>query len=299
MRVVIDTDPGLDDAVGILYALNDPRFSVEAIITVAGNIGIATTTRNAGRLLAAMARADIPYASGAAGPLEGQGISEEAIHGADGLGGVTLPEPLSPPHDQPALDLLAQRLNAHEAGTLTILALGPLTNLARLAQIDREAYGRIGRVIAMGGTIREKGNAGPHAEFNMAADPHAADIVFAGPVPVTLIPLDVTRRLRATPEDLERLKGSGTVAAGLAADLIGAYFADNVGRESRPLHDPCVMLMAVAPELFETRQMRLAVDCQNHMGRLVEAADAPAIEVAMGVDASGALAALWAGLGGR
>lgn len=297
LRVLIDTDPGLDDAVAILFALSDRRFSVAAMTAVAGNIGIATTTRNLGGLLAVMGRGDIAYAAGAAGPLAGDGINEIAIHGADGLGGVALPAPLTAPEPGPATGFLAARLHAEPAGAVTVLALGPLTNLALLARDAPGAYRRIGRIIAMGGTIDEPGNAGPLAEFNMAADPLAARAVLSAPVPVTLIPLDVTRKLRATPEDLDRLAALHTPAASLSAALIRAYFADHAGRVSRPLHDPCVMLMALAPDLFGTRTLTLAVDCQDHPGRLVQTPDGAVVEVALTLDAPGALDRLWRGLG--
>lgn len=295
---LIDTDPGLDDAVAILYALACGGFSIEAMTSVAGNIGITTTTQNIGRLLAAMGRADIPYAAGAAGPLKGDGLEEAAIHGEDGLGGVVLPAPLAAPDRHGATALLVARLHAAPAGALTVLALGPLTNLALLARNAPEAYARIGRIIAMGGAIHEPGNAGPYAEFNMASDPLAAQQVFAASVPVTLIALDVTRKLRATQDDLDRLAKAGSVSAKLSADLIAAYFAQNADRQSRPLHDPCVMLMALAPNLFETQALRLTVDCETHPGRLVQTPDGALIDVAMAIDAAAALTTLWRGLGG-
>lgn len=297
MRVIIDTDPGLDDAVAILYALNVPGIAVAAVTAVAGNIGIATTTRNVGGLLAAMGQGGIPYAAGASGPLAGDGRTEVAIHGADGLGGVPLPAALAPPDSRTAIALMDAHLQAAPAGSLCVLALGPLTNLARILRDAPTSYGRIGRIIAMGGTIDEPGNAGPFAEFNMAADPLAAHVVLGGPVPVTLIPLDVTRKLRATPDDLDRLAAFGTPSAALAADLIRAYFAGNADRRSRPLHDPCVMLMAVAPTLFGTERLRLAVDCDAHPGRLVQAPDGAEIDVALRIDAGAALDHLWQGLG--
>lgn len=297
LRVLIDTDPGLDDAVGILYALAEPRFAVEGVTSVAGNIGIATTTRNVGSLLAAMGRGDIPYAAGAAGPLGGSALHEEAIHGADGLGGVILPAPLHAPETQPATAFLAAHLLAAPPGTLTVLALGPLTNLALLARDAPDIYARIGRIIAMGGTIDEPGNAGPHAEFNMAADPLATQVVLKAPVPVTLVPLDVTRKLRATLGDLDRLAAMDAEAAKLAASLIRAYFAQNADRVSRPLHDPCVMLMALTPHLFGAQTMRLSVDCDTDRGRLISSPDGAEIDVAMTIDAPAALDALWSGLG--
>ncbi|QXT40599.1 nucleoside hydrolase [Gymnodinialimonas ceratoperidinii] len=298
LPILIDTDPGLDDAVAILHALSCGGFRVEAMSAVAGNIGIETTTRNIGRLLAAMGQGGIPYAAGAAGPLQGASLNEVAIHGDDGLGGVTLPEPLTAPDPRGGVALLAERLSAAPDGTCTVLALGPLTNLALLRREAPDAYARIGRIIAMGGAIEERGNVGPFAEFNIACDPLAAAEVLAGEVPVTLIPLDVTRRIRATAEDLDRLAAFDTRAATLSADLIRAYFHGNADRASRPLHDPCVMLMALRPELFGVVEMRLAVDLDgDHPGRLTRSETGAPVSAAMEIDAPAALDALWQGLG--
>lgn len=293
MKVIIDTDPGLDDAVAILYALSEPRFTVMAIASVAGNIGLARTTDNALRLVA-VTGAPVPVARGAAGPLAGPGRSEEAIHGADGLGGVALPAPRSQPLAD-AVAHVAALLNAEPAGSVTLLALAPLTNLALLARDHPAAFARLGGIVAMGGTIHETGNAGPYAEFNLAADPHAAAMVLGAGVPVTLIPLDVTRQFRATPADLADLKASGRPAAVTAAALIEAYFQGST-RESRPLHDPCVMLLALAPALFGTETMRLGVDLHDHPGRLVPDEARPPIRVAMRIDAPAVKRMLWDGL---
>jgi purine nucleosidase/pyrimidine-specific ribonucleoside hydrolase len=290
---VIDTDPGLDDAVAILFALADPGFDVLAITTVAGNIGLDRTTDNAGRLVEVMG-ATVPVAAGAAGPLIRDTMHEAAIHGADGLGGVPLPPPARPPRGDAAA-LLADLLAGEPPGSVTVLALGPLTNLALLARDHPAAFARMAGIIAMGGTIHEPGNAGPFPEFNLAADPHAAEIVLGAGVSLTLVPLDVTRRLRATPADLTAL--TATPAARTAAALIGAYFAGS-DRVSRPLHDPCVMLLARAPHLFGVEPLRLRVDLGDHPGRLIPDDTRPAISVAMTVDASAALTLLWQGLGG-
>jgi purine nucleosidase len=292
--VIIDTDPGMDDAIAILFALASPEFDVAAITTVAGNIGVDRTTRNAGRLLAVMQREDVPVVAGADAPLEGQGITEEAIHGDDGLGGVALPDPLRPPLDIPAHAFIAQLLAERPAGSIDILALGPLTNLAHLQTSAPDAARRIGRIIAMGGAVEVHGNVGPRSEFNLACDAKAAAIVLGSGLEVTLIPLDVTRKVRADRAYLDRLRGGGSIPGRLSAELIDAYFADAAQRESRPLHDPCVMLQALRPGLFQTQPMRLAVDCGTgeDRGALVPSNEVPPIDVAMTVDAEGALALL-------
>ncbi|MDP3895897.1 MAG: nucleoside hydrolase, partial [Mesorhizobium sp.] len=131
-KIVIDTDPGIDDAVAILFALAEPGFDILGVTTVAGNLGIRTTTRNAGRILALGGRSDVPVVPGATGPLARKGFDTVDIHGADGLGGVAFPAPLAPPLDAPAAIWLADLLDAHDPGAIEILALGPLTNIARL-----------------------------------------------------------------------------------------------------------------------------------------------------------------------
>ncbi|MDB5506263.1 MAG: nucleoside hydrolase [Devosia sp.] len=262
--VIIDTDPGLDDAIAMLFALNSPEFNILGVTTVAGNIGLDTTTRNAGRLLALLDRSDIPVIPGAIAPIHRTPITELAIHGPDGLGGVVLPEPGVPPLARNAADWMAETLLAAPEGSIDILALGPLTNLAQLLFDHPAAARRIGRVVAMGGTIDEQGNAGPFAEFNLAADPEAADMLLRSGVPVTLIPLDVTRQVRADPGFVNRLRAANTRASIAAAELITAYFDATIGRSSRPLHDPCVMLYALRPDLFGTETRALAVRNSSH-----------------------------------
>jgi len=294
-HVIIDTDPGLDDAVAILYALNCGHFDVLGLTTVAGNIGLDTTTRNAGRLLALMQRSDIPVVRGASAPLRRRGIDEVAIHGDDGLGGVSLPDPTKSARSE-AVAWMDAQLSAHPTGSVDILALGPLTNVATLFRDYPDAARRIGRLIVMGGAVFEKGNVGPHSEFNFASDPEAVDIVLRAGTRMTIIPLDVTRKVRADLAFVEGLR-SGGIAGQTSAHLISAYFQG--GRESRPLHDPCVMLYAVRPELFSIETHKVSVDLGNDAdaGALVQFKRDPVeIEIAMGVDAAGALKLLAEGL---
>ena len=259
-KVIIDTDPGIDDAVAILLALKSAEFDIKGITTVAGNIGIATTTRNAGRILALEGRIDVPVVAGAAGPLSRKGFDTADIHGNDGLGGVAFPDPLTQPLAGDAVAWLRDTLDAADAGTIDILALGPLTNIARLVQDHPASAKRIGRVIAMGGAVYEPGNIGPRAEFNIAADPEAAEIAFGAGLDMTLIPLDVTRKVRATRDDTAMLQQTGVPAAVASGALIDAYFQSTTGGESRPLHDPCVMLLALNENLFDCETLKLSVD---------------------------------------
>jgi inosine-uridine nucleoside N-ribohydrolase len=289
--IVIDTDPGIDDAIAILLALASPDLSIAGLTTVAGNIGIETTTRNAGRLLAFAGREDIPVFKGAAAPLSRQGPEPLNLHGKDGIGGVDLPDPARPPEAQSAVEWLAELLLDEPAGTVEIHALGPLTNVARLILDRPDAARRIGRIVAMGGVVNEAGNVGPRSEFNLWADPEAAAVVVSSGLPLVLVPLDVTRRVRATRDFIETLSAGGKPLAAMVASLIESYFESTTTRESRPLHDPCVTLFALAPDLFrlEDLHLRVSTDAVELAGALITDAEQAPIQVAMGVDGSAVL----------
>lgn len=293
--VVIDTDPGIDDAVAILLALKSAEFDVKGITTVAGNIGIATTTRNAGRILALEGRVDVPVIAGATGPLSRKGFDTADIHGNDGLGGVAFPEPLASPAGNDAVAWLRDTLDAADTGTIDILALGPLTNIARLVREHPQSAQRIGRVIAMGGAVHEPGNIGPRSEFNIAADPEAAEIVFGAGLDMTLIPLDVTRKVRATRDDTTMLQKTGVPAAVASGALIDAYFQSTTGGESRPLHDPCVMLLALDESMFGCETLKLAVDTgtTRDAGALTLDENGSSVSVALKVESAAVLKLLY------
>ncbi|MEM8732350.1 MAG: nucleoside hydrolase [Pseudomonadota bacterium] len=289
--VIIDTDPGIDDAVAIFCALGAPGLDVLGLTTVAGNISLARTTRNAGGILA-FADVDRPVFSGADRPLKRAPFAALDVHGEDGLGGIAVPEPREPALTG-AVDWIANTLRQYAPGTVDLLVLGPMTNVAQLIEQDADAARRLRRVIAMGGAIDEPGNVGPKAEFNMAADPEAAEVVFAAGLPLTLIPLDVTRRVRAAPGDVARLAASGRPEAQASAALIDAYFKSTDGgdvAESRPLHDPCVVLFAEAPELFTCETMHLSVDLSAPRDGGALLSGRHPVQVARKVDGAAALA---------
>ncbi len=306
--VIIDTDPGIDDAVAIFCALSAPSLRVLGLTTVAGNIGLDRTTENAGRILS-LARADIPVIRGAAGPrargrlapphsvslrsvtagpLARAGFAATDVHGNDGLGGVALPDPVAPPRDG-AVDWMAETLTSHPEGAVDLFTLGPLTNLAGLLAQRPEAARRLRRVIAMGGAVDERGNVSPRAEFNLAADPEAAERVLAAGLPLTLVPLDVTRRVRARPADTAALRAAPRPEARAAGALIDAYFLTTQGGDSRPLHDPCVVLLAEAPQLFRCETRQLGVDTSDGADAGALGPGPHPVTVAMGVDGAGAL----------
>jgi len=270
LPVIIDTDPGLDDALAIFLACASPKLEIAGVVTVAGNIGLSRVTENALKLLGSIDRQDIPVIAGAEKPLRGEPLAAADIHGEDGLGGVALPTPARAAISADATGFIEAELMRREAGSLCVLALGPLTNLAKLVQDRPRAAARLRGIIAMGGAVRDRGNVTPFAEFNIAADPEAADIVLRSGVPVTLVPLDVTRKVMADPGFCERLAARGCETAKRSAAMIDAYFR-NIARRlaakgataapspSFPLHDPCVMLHAINPGLFRAERLPIRV----------------------------------------
>lgn len=291
MTVIIDTDPGIDDAIAILYALRDPDLDVVALTTVAGNIGLSVTTYNAGRICA-LAGANVPVHAGAAAPLGKEARPETGIHGNDGLGGVTFPVPVHPVASEDAVAAMIQILTTHPPHSVDLLCLGPLTNLAMLLEHAPDTAHRIRRVIAMGGAVDEPGNVGPKSEFNIAHDPHAAAVVLAAGLSFSLIPLDATRQLRADMDYINALRDAGCAASVASGELIAAYFAATDGAESRPLHDPCVPLLAKHSDMFRIEPRDLNVDIET--GALVPGPHR--VSVAMGLDAVRLRAALLSGL---
>jgi purine nucleosidase len=304
--VVIDTDPGLDDALALIVALRSPELDVAGITTVAGNIGLDVTTRNALRMLALLGRPDIPVVEGAAEPLARPHQHAAEIHGGDGIGGVVLPEPPAGPAPGAAVAFLRTLLDERPAGTLRILALGPLTNIARLILDHPGAAARAERIVAMGGAVRDRGNVTAAAEFNVWADPEAFDVVLRSGLPFTIVPLDVTRRVLATPDWSGGLEAVGGPLATAAAAMIRAYLANIEAMRTAkgfpeaerkatgfPLHDPCVMLHALAPELFRAERLPLRIVCDRSDqdgATLIDPDSVHVADVLTGVEAPAALA---------
>lgn len=293
-QIIIDTDPGVDDAIAIIFAVASGHFDVLGITTVAGNIGLEQTTRNAGGLLALLGRSDIPVVSGASQAMLRDNLDELLVNGGGDLSDFDLPEPVVSPRSG-AADWLAETLRGAPSGTIDVLALGPLTNIGKLINQHPDAAARIGRLICMGGTIHEPGNAGPRAEFNFSSDPEATAIVLRAPLKTTIVSLDLTRTMRADRAYVAALRG--TASGNFAAELVGAYWRE--GELGRPLHDPTVMLLALAPELFEFEMRRVSVDLSDgpDAGALIEHTGAgQPVSIAMRVDAPAALALLASGL---
>ncbi len=268
LPILIDTDPGVDDAVAILLALASPELEVRAITAVAGNVPLADTARNARKVCELAGRPDVAVHAGCGRPLLRPQIFGKYASGG-GLAGDTLPAPAMPLRAEHAVDVLVSELGRAargEAARITVCTLGPLTNLAvALAHSPAIARG-IERIIVMGGAFAALGNRSIAAEFNMLADPHAARIVLASGVPVVLVPLDLTFQALATPPRLAALRGLGNRVGEAVFRLLTYTDRSDVARfgvEGGPLHDPTVIGLLLRPDLYSGRPAFVDVECDS------------------------------------
>lgn len=252
-RIIIDTDPGKDDAVAILLALASPELEVLALVAVAGNVPLGRTAGNASRLVRLVGR-DTPVYAGCAGPMKRPLVDAAHVHGMTGLAGLELPDGAAI-QAQHGVDYLIDTLRAELPGSITLCLLGPATNLAVALIKAPDIAGRIAGVVWMAGARTEGGNTTPAAEYNVYADPDAAEIVLASGIPLTLIPLDLTHQIRLTPERLARLRAIQSPAA---RAVVALFEADR----DPPLHDPCVIAHLLRP-LFSGAQINVAVETSS------------------------------------
>jgi len=259
--VLIDCDPGVDDAIALLLALASPELHVLGITTVAGNVPMEHIQRNARQICELAGRPDIQVFAGCPRPLVRTLATAEDVHGVGGLAGVTLPDPLMPLQSQHGVDFLIETLlNASEP--ITLATLGPLTNVAIALVKAPQIKAQIKEIVLMGGSLTF-GNITPSAEFNIYVDPHAAHVVFTSGLPLTMIGLHVTHTVLSTPARRERLQANGNRPSQVAAEMLGFYGADEVqklGIEGGPLHDPCVIAYLINPDLFEGQPAFVAIE---------------------------------------
>ncbi len=261
LRAVVDTDPGQDDAVALLTALASPELDVVAITTVAGNVPLPLTTRNALMMVELAGRDDVPVHAGCARPMVRELRTAEYVHGPSGIDGADRPPPRLAAADGHAVDVLIELAN--QPGELTLCTLGPLTNVAMALVKSPAVAAGIDRIVMMGGGFFEGGNVTPAAEFNIYVDPHAAHVVFTSGIPITMMPLDVTHKALTSDTRIERFRRLGTVAGDAVAgmlDFFDRYDEEKYGTDGAPLHDPCVVAYLLQPDLFSGKPCHVAVE---------------------------------------
>lgn len=274
-QIIIDCDPGLDDAVALLtaFAASD-RLDVIGITTVAGNVPAHLTLRNARiiRELAGIGR-EIPVCGGAPRPLLRDPVTAEDFHGSTGLGNIPFPKPRVRASRQHAVNFLIKTLRATKGFPATLVVTGPMTNVALAYTMAPDVVDGLKEIVVMGGADSEGGNITPHAEFNVFADPHAAAAVFAMPVPIRVLNLDVTHQIRTSDEQVERVRALGSMQAVAAANLLAASnrLEENAKGRVAPLHDPSTILALLRPDLFEGRKatVRVVTEAGDRFGKTV------------------------------
>jgi purine nucleosidase len=277
-RIIIDTDPGQDDAVAILLALASPaELTVDAIIACAGNVPVTLTATNARKICELAGRPDIPVYAGCSRPMAARPlVTAEHVHGQTGLDGPDLPEPRMPLQAQHGVDFLVDRLRAEPPGSLTICALGPLTNIAMALVKAPDIATRIREIVLMGGAYFEVGNITPAAEFNFYVDPHAAAIVLGSGVPIVMKPLDVTHRVLTTDARLERIGALPNACGRAVAAMLNfseRFDLEKYGTAGAPLHDPCVIAYLIKPDLFRGRHINVEVETTSALTLGMSVAD--------------------------
>ena len=267
-QIIIDTDPGQDDAVAILLALASPEIEVLGITAVAGNVPLALTEKNARKICELAGKTATRVFAGAIRPLVRRLVTAEHIHGQTGLNGTDLPEPTMVLEAQYGPDFIVETLMQREAGTVTLATLGPLTNIATALNREPRIAPRIKQIIAMGGGFSETGNITPAAEFNIHVDPQAARVAFSCGAPVTLIPLDCTHQVLTTRKRLASFREMGNRTGPVIAallDFFERFDERKYGTDGAPLHDPCVIAWLLRPDLFTGRDVNLAIECESEL----------------------------------
>ena len=267
-RIIIDTDPGQDDAVAIMLALASPELEVVGITAVAGNVPLALTEKNARKICELAGRPDVPVHAGAIRPLMRSLVTAEHVHGRTGLDGPDLPEPTMPLQPQYAVDFIVETVMAEPEGAITLCPIGPLTNIALALIREPRIAPRIREIVLMGGGYFEQGNVTPSAEFNIYVDPHAAEVVFRSGVPIVMMPLDVTHKALTTNARIAAIRALGTRVGEATAQLLDffdRYDEEKYGTDGGPLHDPCVIAYLLKPELFSGRLCNVEIETMSEL----------------------------------
>lgn len=275
-KLIIDTDPGVDDAMAIFYAAAAPEIELLGLTTIFGNVTVDMATRNALRLVEA-AGLDIPVAAGASTPLELPPYKPSFhVHGDEGFGDVPAATPNGTAADESAVEFLCRMAREHK-GELVVCPIGPLTNIAQAIQQDPDFVSNVKRIVLMGGSYREGGNITPHAEANIYHDPHAAEVVFASGARVEMVGLDVTHRILCTAEDFKEMAATAPTLGGMLQDMSHFYleFYKSVGKlDGCSLHDPAAVIACSHPDWFTAENVGIEVSCEGDTsGATIEAKD--------------------------
>lgn len=275
-KIIIDTDPGQDDAVAILLALASPELEVLGLTTVAGNVPLALTSKNARVVCELAGRSDICVFAGCEAPLTRQLVTAEHVHGKTGLDGIALPDAAMPLAEGHAVDFLIETLREEAPGTVTLCPIGPLTNIATAFQKAPDIIERVAEIVLMGGAYFEVGNVTPAAEFNIYVDPEAASIVFKSGVPLVVMPLDVTHKALTTRARVEAFRNLGTRVGHAVAswtDFFERFDMAKYGSEGAPLHDPCTIAYLIEPDLFSGRHVNVEIELEGRFTAGMTVAD--------------------------
>ncbi len=267
-KIIIDTDPGQDDAVAILLALASPELEVLGISAVAGNVPLALTELNARKICELAGRPDILVFAGCAKPLSRKLVTAEHVHGRTGLDGPVLPAPAMQPQSLHGVDFIIETIREQPAGTVTLCPLGPLTNIATALQRAPDIADKIQEIVLMGGAYFEVGNITPTAEFNIYVDPEAADIVMKSGISIVMMPLDVTHKALTTRARIGAFRKLDTPVGTAVADLTDffeRFDMEKYGSDGAPLHDPCVIAYLIKPDLFKGRKINVEIETTSDL----------------------------------
>jgi purine nucleosidase len=276
-KIIIDTDPGQDDAIAILLALASPQdIEVLGITAVAGNVPLDLTQKNARIVCELAKRTDIPVFAGCDRPLAHRLVTAEHVHGKTGLDGPDLPDPTMPLQDMHAVDFIIDTVRQHPSGSVTLCPLGPLTNIASAINKAPDIIEKIDQIVLMGGAYFEVGNITPAAEFNIYVDPEAAEIVMKSGAKITMLPLDVTHKAlvtRARNDAFRALNTPAGLAVAQMTDFFERFDKEKYGSSGAPLHDPTVIAYLIAPELFSGRNINVEIETKSPLTRGMTVAD--------------------------
>lgn len=275
-KIIIDTDPGQDDAVAILLALASPELEVLGLTIVAGNVPLDLTVKNAQMICELVGRSDVAIFSGCDRPMGRQLVTAEHVHGETGLDGVDLPAPTMPVKPDHAVDFIIETLRREPSGSVTLCPLGPLTNIATALQTAPDIADRIARIVLMGGGYFEVGNITPAAEFNIYVDPEAADIVFKSGCDIVVHSLDTTHKTLTSQDWLDRLRAIETPATRAVAgwtDFFERFDVAKYDSKGAPLHDPNVIAYLIAPEIYSGKFINVEIELASDLTRGMTVAD--------------------------